>query len=220
MGALLENYYDRPQQRGQLRRAGLRAGPGHRHPKRLPAVGALRRPGHNRAVPPGPRRGLRLPGGGPDARQPAVSRRAQLGGVPAGHRQRPGPVHHGRHGARVRLRSSRHLGHRSHSDRSRSESRKGRSVRRPPRRVRVLPLGHREPGLLRRAHPVVPAAARRPDPGRHHPGVLLDLAEPVRRRPPRTLRHRRPGRGWRRPTRSWRSGCRRSWSCRPTGTAA
>jgi len=28
-----------------------------------------------------------------------------------------------------------------------------------------------------------------------------------------------PG-GWRRPTRSWRSGCRRSWPRRPTGTAA
>ena len=28
-----------------------------------------------------------------------------------------------------------------------------------------------------------------------------------------------PG-GWRRPTRSWRSGCRRSWLRRPTGTAA
>ena len=77
---------------------------------------------------------------------------------------------------------------------SHPESRTGRSVRRPPRRVHVLPLGHRQPGLLRRAHPVVPAAAGRPDPGQHHPGVLLDLAEPVQRRPRRTLRHRRPGR--------------------------
>jgi hypothetical protein len=31
-------------------------------------------------------------------------------------------------------------------------------------------------------------------PGQDHHGVLLDLAEPVRRRPRRTLRHRRPGR--------------------------
>ena len=72
----------------------------------------------------------------------------------------PGPGQHGQRGARACLRSSRHLGHRSHS-----ESRKGRSVRRPPRRVHVLPLGHRQPGLLRRAHPVIPAAAGRPDPG-------------------------------------------------------
>jgi osmotically-inducible protein OsmY len=88
---------DRPQQRGQLRRAGLRASPEHRHPERLPAVGALRRPHRGRAVPPGSRRGLRLPRGSPDARQPAVRRRAQLGGVPAGHGRRPGPGPHGRH---------------------------------------------------------------------------------------------------------------------------
>ena len=37
-------------------------------------------------------------------------------------------------------------------------------------------------GLLRRAHPVVPAAAGRPGPGQHDPGVLLHRAEPVRRR--------------------------------------
>jgi hypothetical protein len=49
---------------------------------------------------------LRLPGGSPDARQPAVNRRAQLGGVYAGHGQRPGPGHHGHHSARARLRSS------------------------------------------------------------------------------------------------------------------
>jgi hypothetical protein len=53
-------------------------------------MGALPRPGQSRAVPPGSRRRLRLPGGSPDARQPAVRRRAQLGGVPAGHGQRPG----------------------------------------------------------------------------------------------------------------------------------
>ena len=35
-----------------------------------------------------------------------------------------------------------------------------RPVRRPPRRVHLLLLGHRQPGLLRRAHPVV-----RPLPG-------------------------------------------------------
>ena len=62
---------------------------------------------------------------------------------------------HGQHGPRARLRPPRHLGHRPHP-----ESRTGRSVRRPPRRVHVLRLGHRQPGLLRRAHPVVPAAAR------------------------------------------------------------
>ena len=53
------------------------------------------------------------------------------------------------------LRPPRHLGRRPHP-----EGGKGRSVRRPPRRVHVLSLGHREPGLLRGAHRVVPAAAR------------------------------------------------------------
>ena len=52
------------------------------------------------------------------------------------------------------LRPPRHLGHRPHP-----EGGKGRPVRRPPRRVHVLPLGHREQGLLRGAHRVVPAAA-------------------------------------------------------------
>ena len=55
-------------------------------------------------------------------------------------------------------------------------------------------LSHRQPGLLRRAHPVVPAAAGRPGPGRRHPGVLLHRAGPVQRRPRRAVRHRRPGR--------------------------
>ena len=45
------------------------------------------RPRRGRAVSSGPRRGLRLPGGCPHARQPAVGRRAQLGSVPAGHGQ-------------------------------------------------------------------------------------------------------------------------------------
>ena len=46
---------------------GIAAG-GHArapHPDRLPGVDTLPRPGHRRAVPPGPRRGLRLPGGVP-----------------------------------------------------------------------------------------------------------------------------------------------------------
>ena len=133
-GALLENYYAiGHSQRGQLHRAGLRAGPGHRHPDRLPGLDTFPRPGHGRAVPPGPRGGMRLPGGGPDAGQPAVRRRAQLGRVPAGHGQRPGPGSHGQHGPRARVRPPRHLGRRPHP-----EGREGRPVRRPPRRVHVL----------------------------------------------------------------------------------
>ena len=206
---------DRPQQRGQLHRAGLRAGPGHRHPDRLPGLDTFPRPGHRRAVPPGPRRGLRLPGGGPDARQPAVRRRAQLGRVPAGHGQRPGPGPHGRHGARARLRPPRHLGRRPHP-----EGREGRPVRRPPRRVHVLP---------RRSPPTRPSAPRTscrsgrcratwpgPPPPRRSPSSRRTCATTAttRRASPA------PRAGWRRPTRSCPSGCRRSWPRRPTGTAA
>ena len=96
MGALAgELLRDRPQQRGQLHRPGLRAGPGPGHPGRLPALDTV--PGRHggRAVSPGPRRGLRLPGDRADARQPAVGCRAGLGGLPAGHGQRPGPRPHG-----------------------------------------------------------------------------------------------------------------------------
>jgi hypothetical protein len=71
---------------------------------------------------------------------------------------------------------------------------KRRPVRRPPGRFRVLRRGHRQPGLLRRAHPVVPAAARRPGPSRHDPGVLSHRAQPGQRRPRRPLRYRRRGR--------------------------
>ena len=127
----------------------------------------------------------------------------------------PGRDHTVSHGPRARLRPPRHLGRRPHP-----EGRGGRPVRRPPRRVHVLPLGHRQPGLLRRAHPVVPAAARRPGPGRRHPGVLLHRAGPVQRRPRLRPASPAPRAGWRRPTRSCPSGCRRSWPRRPTGTAA
>jgi hypothetical protein len=88
MGALLENYYAIGHSSAdKLHRAGLRAGPHPGHPGRLPALDPFPRSCRGRAVSPDPRRGLRLSGGGPHARQPAVGRRAQLDGVPAGHGQ-------------------------------------------------------------------------------------------------------------------------------------
>ena len=215
-GALLENYYaDRPQQRGQLHRAGLRAGPGHRHPDRLPALDTFPGPGHRRALPPGPRRGLRLPGGGPDARQPAVRRRAQLGRVPAGHGQRPGPGSHGRHGARARLRPPRHLGRRPHPEApSKATSTppattgSRSSARSPPTRPSAPRTSCRS-GRCRATWPGPPPPRRSPSSRR-----TCATTATTRRASPA------PRAGWPRPTRSCPSGCRRSWPRRPTGTAA
>ena len=206
---------DRPQQRGQLRRAGLRAGPEHRHPERLPAVGPLRRPGHSRAVPPGPRRGLRLPGGSPDARQPAVSRRAQLGGVPAGHGQRPGPGP---------TRSARRAGPPAVIPPP------GPSItlRKPQRAISTPPAttGSRSSARSPATRPTAtrtscrsgrcPATSPGPAPPRRSPGSRRTCATTATTHPASPA----PRAGWRRPMRSWRSGCRRSWPRRPTGTAA
>jgi hypothetical protein len=215
-GAAGELLRDRPQQRGQLRRADIRAVPGSGHPERLPGVGPFRRPGHSRAVPPGPRRGLRLPGGSPDARQPAVSRRAQLGGVPAGHGQRPGPGHHGRHGARARLRSPR------------PPPGPSITLRKPPRAISTPPAttASRSSAPSPATRPTAtrtscrsgrcPATWPGPAPPRRSPGSRRTCATTATTH----LASPAPRAGWRRPMRSWRSGCRRSWPRRPTGTAA
>jgi phosphatidylinositol-3-phosphatase len=101
-GALLENYYAIGHSGAANYVAQVSGqGPGSGHQEGLPGVLPPRRPHRGRAVPPGSRRGLRLPGGSPDARQPAVNRRAQPGSVPAEHGQRPGPGQHGQHGARA-----------------------------------------------------------------------------------------------------------------------
>ncbi len=60
-----------------------------------------------------------------------------------------------------------------------------RPVRGPARGLHVLRVGDRQPGLLRRAHPVVPAAAEGPVQGAQHAELLVALAEPVHRRPRR-----------------------------------
>ena len=144
MGALLENYYaiGHSSADNYIAEISGQAPDLATHPERLPSLGALRRPGHRRAVSSGRRRGVRLPGGGPDARQPAVRRRAQLGRVPARHGQRPGPGPHRQHGPRARLRPPHHLGHRP-----RPARRNRRPVCRAPRRVHVLLVGHREPAF-------------------------------------------------------------------------
>jgi hypothetical protein len=97
-GALLENYYAIGHSSATNYIAQVSGQARTSPPRSTAALDTFPRPGHRRAVPPVPRRGLRLPGGSPDARQPAV-RRAQLGRVPAGHGQRPRPGPHGRHRA-------------------------------------------------------------------------------------------------------------------------
>jgi hypothetical protein len=87
MGALLENYYAIGHASADNYIAQVSGQAPTLATRPTARSGSLSRPRRGRAVSSGPRRGLRLPGGGAHARQPAVGRRAQLGGVPAGHGQ-------------------------------------------------------------------------------------------------------------------------------------
>ena len=110
----------------------------------------------------------------------------------------------------------------------RNPGRRGRRrLRHAPRPLRVLPLGDRQPGLLRRARRRAGLARRRdargraarrdrardrPEVGRHDPELLVHHPEPLRRRPRLPVQQRAERRlGARRHRRaSSKRGCRRS----------
>ena len=181
-GACWRTTRDRPCQRGQLHRAGLRAGPGHHHPDRLPGLDTFPRPGHGRAVPPGPR------GGMPTrrrSRRSAVSwpRRASWAPYLQDMGNEPGRDH------TVSTARGPACGHPATSAVDHTQKAERAPVRRPPRRVHLL--GRRRQPALVPAHILSSRRCRVTWPGPRHPGLLPHRAEPVQQRPRRAVRHRR-----------------------------